>query len=70
MKLGQFLKEADLTQEAFALKVGVKTAAVTRWSNGTRRSRDPILLNKIKELTGGKVTADDFFSFEEPKILT
>lgn len=44
--------------------IGVTQNAVSQWINGNRRPR-PIFEKRIKEITKGKVTANDFYDLPE-----
>lgn len=57
--LAKYRAEHNLTQSQFAELVGTTQVSVARWEAGTRTPR-PAHARKIKEITGGIVTADDF----------
>lgn len=59
MKLADYLAKNDLTPEAFGKKAKVTRPTVTRWRDGKRMPRVDHL-KKIREITNGAVTADDF----------
>ena len=59
MKLAQYLETKKITDGEFAEKIGVSLQAVHRYKNGQRFPR-PEHLSKIQEVTGGRVTANDF----------
>lgn len=59
MTLSQYLEERKISQQAFAQQIGVDPISVYRWCKGDRFPREHI--QKIMELTGGEVTANDFF---------
>ena len=60
MTLGEYLKENDLTDVAFAERAGLTVWQINRAKNGrTIPSRGA--MSKIKTATRGAVTADDFF---------
>lgn len=59
MKLKDFLKEENITQEEFAEKVGTAQGNVSRWCNGDAPRSD--MMSKILLATQGKVTANDFY---------
>jgi DNA-binding transcriptional regulator YdaS (Cro superfamily) len=59
MTLTQFLSDAKLTDQAFAGLIGVSEFAVRKWRYGERTPR-PKVMRRIGEVTGGKVTANDF----------
>jgi transcriptional regulator with XRE-family HTH domain len=59
MKLKDFLKEEEITQEQFAEMVGSYQGLVARWCNGMIPRAD--MMTKILIATKGKVTANDFY---------
>lgn len=59
MKLSEFLSDNGMSRADFAAAVGVSHVAITRYLAGKRIPR-PEHIRRIKELTGGAVTADDF----------
>lgn len=63
MKLAEYLKQNLITHEAFAKKVGVSRALITRIAN---RKKNPSvrLVVKITQLTSGVVTASDLYNPE------
>ncbi len=63
MDLGEYLRQNEMTQEAFAQRVGTDQASVSRWISGKRfPTRSAIVA--IKRATRGMVTANDFASIE------
>ena len=59
MKLADYIKEAGLTDEAFGRLVGVSQPTVSRLKRDLSwPTRETI--ERIRDVTGGKVTADDF----------
>lgn len=60
MKLSSYLSKYNLSAGEFALLIGVNRSNVSRFCSGDRK---PGLktLEKIHEVTRGKVTASDFF---------
>lgn len=60
MRLAQYLKVHNITEVAFAQLVGASAFGVRKW---VRRERTPRkgAMRKIQEVTGGAVTASDFF---------
>lgn len=60
MKLKKYLEIYRISQYKFAGVMNTSTANVARWTND---KCIPSLryLKKIKEITGGRVTADDFY---------
>jgi len=59
MKLAVYLAQADLTDRAFAKRLGVSTAFVHRLKAG-RRLPSLSVLRRITDLTRGNVRAEDF----------
>ena len=59
MTLQDFLARSDTRPATFADRLGVPASTVTRWLNGERKP-SLCLLVRIREATGGAVTADDF----------
>lgn len=64
MKLSAYLKDNRISHVAFAEKIGVTQATVTRYAAGTRTPR-PEHMVKIRSATEGAVTADDFMPAAE-----
>ncbi len=65
MLLSDYLAENELSDAAFARLIGVERQTVGRYQTGDRFPERHILL-KIFEVTGGKVTANDFIDFGAP----
>lgn len=63
MKLEEFIAQSELSVSAFAKLVGASDSAVQFWCVGKRIPR-MAHMQKIAEVTDGKVTADDFFGIE------
>jgi transcriptional regulator with XRE-family HTH domain len=66
MTLNEYLAERQLTPHSFARLLGVAASTVHRWLNvrtkgGALRRPSIRLLPKIEQVTGGKVTAKDFY---------
>jgi len=59
MRLQDYLTQTDTTRAEFARQIGVKHISVTRYLDG--RVPEPSVMEKIIEVTEGKVTANDFF---------
>ena len=61
MQLDAYLRENNLTNEAFATKIGadVSVWAVRKWRYGQRIPR-LAMQGRIAHATGGAVTANDF----------
>lgn len=66
MHLADFLDARGISDADFGLSIGVSRQAVHRYRHG--RIPDRTTMAKIIEVTGGAVTANDFFSApaEEP----
>jgi transcriptional regulator with XRE-family HTH domain len=64
MTLNDYLAETGETQTKFAKLVGASQADISRYVAGKRRPRADVLI-KIYEVTGGRVTANDFFGMAE-----
>lgn len=60
MTLAEYLSKHEITDEAFAAKVGLSQSQISRLKRGKSRPSWPALA-AITSVTGGKVTADDFF---------
>lgn len=61
MKLTAFRKEQNLTRAALADLIGVSGAAITRYED-QGRIPDSRVMKRIMEVTGGKVTPNDFYA--------
>lgn len=59
MKLQEYLLSRQLDLETFAGMVGSSASAVRKWRAGERTPRRDQML-RIREVTNGAVTADDF----------
>lgn len=57
--LQRFRESARLSQSALAALIGVSTATVSRWEKG-KRIPEPAYWARIKAVTGGVVTINDF----------
>lgn len=60
MKLQAYLDEQKLTHLAFGQLVGASEFGVRKWARGERTPRGAAM-RKIQEVTGGAVSAADFF---------
>jgi predicted transcriptional regulator len=60
MRLREFLSENEISEAAFSAQVGVSQVAVHRYVAGQRTPSYEIML-KIMDITGGEVTANDFY---------
>lgn len=61
--LAKFREDNGLTLADLANRIGVKPAAVSRWENGHRFPRSDAL-ERIRRVTNGAVTANDFVPVE------
>lgn len=59
MKLAEYLATKKLSQAEFARIIEASQVAVSRYASGRRMPRRDRML-KIREVTGGLVTGDDF----------
>jgi transcriptional regulator with XRE-family HTH domain len=64
MQLAEFITENSLTQRHLALTLGVTEAAISLWARGLR-TPNYRNLRKIRALTEGQVSADDFLRAKE-----
>lgn len=60
MDLKTYLAETGQTNTAFAELIGVSPMAVSRYVRRERRPRDEVLI-KIREVTNGRITPNDFY---------
>lgn len=67
MKLGEWLAATGTARSEFAERIGVDHVSVTRYVNGVRMPRKATLAI-IREVTNGKVTADDFVAVQENSL--
>lgn len=67
MKLAEWIKDRRMTQQEFSEAISEPPSNVSRWVLGRVRPRWAPL-KKIKEFTGGEVTADDFLADAESGI--
>lgn len=66
-KLDTYLRTAGLDDDAFASMVQSSIGAVRKWRYGERTPR-PQQMIRIKQATGGAVTADDFIPTPEAAL--
>ncbi len=64
MKLADYLATEKISHAAFAQRIGVSQAAVTRYARGLRFPHRGILA-RIKSATDGAVTFRDFLDLAE-----
>ncbi len=67
MKLADYLSTHRITHAEFAATIGATQAAVSRYANGKRMPRQP-LLRKIMQATQGRVTANDFMAIPSTEV--
>lgn len=60
MQLETYLKNHDKTHESFSKEIGVSSVSVYRYATG-QRIPEPETMDKIRIVTGGAVTANDFY---------
>ena len=60
MRLSDYLSEQGHGDAEFAVAIGVDRSSVNRMRNG-KLVPSPAVMQRIIELTGGRVTANDFF---------
>jgi len=63
MKLAEYLAANKISQAEFAQAIGASQVAVSRYATGRRMPRRDHLL-KIRDVTDGAVSADDFLETE------
>jgi predicted transcriptional regulator len=64
MTLADYLAAKKISQAEFAQSIGVSQVAVSRYVSGQRMPRKNWLL-KIRQVTGGLVTGNDFLEITE-----
>jgi hypothetical protein len=61
MKLSTYLADNGISYSAFARAVGAPyPRTIERYAKGQRTPR-PAMMARIREVTGGQVTAEDFY---------
>lgn len=60
MKLGDWMRQKDMTDEGLSNLLGISRPAVTLYRNGKRIPKREIMASLTK-VTKGKVTANDFY---------
>ncbi len=68
MKLDQYLTQHDLTDAAFAEKVGRSQSSINRIRRGETRP-DWKTMERIVEVTGGDVSPNDFLDSDAPELI-
>ena len=61
MKLETYLKDKRIPQNEFARSIDVSPATVNRWIKSNRRP-NWVTMERIKEVTGGRVKPNDFLN--------
>lgn len=61
MTLNEYMAQNSTSMRDVAAAIGVTYEAIRRYANGERIPK-PDILNKITKLTGGAVTANDFYA--------
>lgn len=61
MKLSDYIDGANLTRAEFAALIDVDEASLSRYISGSRRPNWDVL-HRIRDATGGRVTANDFMN--------
>lgn len=64
MKLYQWRKKENKTQQELAIDLGVFQSVIQKWESGETIPR-PDSMQKIVTYTKGEVTANDFYGVEE-----
>jgi transcriptional regulator with XRE-family HTH domain len=65
MKLAEFMRRKGLSDQDMSALIGaVSESAVRKWKYGERTPRSEVLI-RIREATGGEVSADDFLPSRE-----
>ncbi|MFG1376130.1 helix-turn-helix domain-containing protein [Xanthobacter autotrophicus] len=60
MDIATWLSQNDVSEAEFAVRIGVTRQSIWRYRSGERVPR-PGVIARIREATGGQVTANDFF---------
>lgn len=61
MTLNEYMAKEQISMRDMAESIGVTYEAIRKYANGERIPK-PNILNKITRLTGGAVTANDFYA--------
>ena len=69
MRLGEYLRLADIPQSRFAARVGVRQATICRYILGEQIPSVPIVV-KIRDLSGGAVGLDDWAPQKKTRRLS
>ncbi len=68
MKLSEFKKQNDMTDDALAALIGdCSTSALRKWFSGERIPRKD-QMERIAEVTGGLVLPNDFYDVSGPSL--
>lgn len=63
MTLGEWVRTKGMSHDDLAARLGCDRSTVSRYVSGHRMPRRPVL-ERITEITGGEVTANDFLTAE------
>lgn len=66
MQLIDYLKKHDLTQAEFARRVKESAQNINRYVKRKRIPSDAEVMQRINVVTGGEVTANDFYNIAAP----
>jgi len=64
MKLDEYMKQQDLTDEGFGERIGVNRLQVFKYRHGRAKPREEVM-QKIHDESGGQVTANDFYNLSQ-----
>lgn len=64
MKLKTYLESNNIPERVFSDLIGVTLVSVNRYIKGTRIP-DRVVMQRIAQVTGGKVMPNDFFNIAE-----
>lgn len=64
MRLGDWMAQEHISQDELATKLGCDRSTVTRYVGGKRRPRAG-MMRRIRSVTNGAVTANDFVGLDE-----
>lgn len=68
MRLSEYLANQKISDSEFARRVGVSHSLVHRWKSGEKRPSMETA-SRIRDATGGAVTADDFMDPPSTAIM-
>lgn len=64
MKLDEYMKQQDLTDESFGRRIGVNRLQVLKYRHGNAKPREEVM-QKIHDESDGQVTANDFYNLSQ-----